>query len=406
MTPEEIQKLIQRAMDENRSAVSKMESLNELAIKEERSFNEDEEREYKDLQTRSDKCIADIDRNNDILKRSTGVNMLGGINEGASTASNDAGNSQREHFTKFLRGEISDKELRSLQVSIEGKGGNIVAPEEFVNEILKKVDDILKIRSRATITRLTGAQSLGVPTLATDLDDYEWTPEVGKVSEDTKMSFNKRVFKPNQLSKLVKVSDFLAKNRPDISSLIVERLAYKLGATLEKQYMLGDGVSKPLGLFTPSNDGISTARDIDIGTSAKPITYEGLVDALYGALKEGYRNRAVWVLNSRVIAELRKLTDGNKQPIWQPALTQGNPNLLLGIPVIESAFAPADLTTGEYIGILGDLSKYWIVDSMDFEVKVLGELYSETNEIGYLGKYWGDGQPVMEEAFVRLKVGA
>jgi hypothetical protein len=34
---------------------------------------------------------------------------------------------------------------------------------------------------------------------------------------------------------------------------------------------------------------------------------------------------------------------------------------------------------------------------------VLRELYSLTNQIGYLVDYFGDGAPVLPEAFVRVK---
>lgn len=394
------------AKRENAEKTKKLRELLEKAKAENRSLTEEEKTSFENISKDIEERSQDISRFEKAHYLETGEQLTGrSVFENPNKSENTKNTEKREAFNKYLRTDLSEKEYRSLEVTTQEKGGNIVAPEEFVNEILKKVDEQVKIRSLSTVTRLEGAKSLGVSTFEKDLDDYNWTAEIGKVAEDTNMTFGKRIFKPNQLSKLVKISEFLIKNRPDISSFVAERLAYKIAGTLEKHYMQGDGQDKPLGLFTASNDGISTNRDLEIGTSSKPITYEGLVDAI-GAINEVYRDKAVWILNRSVISALMKLVDENKRPIWQQSLLQGSPNILLGIPVIESAFAPKDLTTGKYIGLLGDLKKYWIVDSVDFELKVLNELYAETNQIGYLGKYWGDGQPIMEEAFIRLKVGA
>jgi len=38
-------------------------------------------------------------------------------------------------------------------------------------------------------------------------------------------------------------------------------------------------------------------------------------------------------------------------------------------------------------------------------VQVLNELYAVTNQTGYLVEYFGDGAPVLPEAFSRIKLG-
>jgi len=38
-------------------------------------------------------------------------------------------------------------------------------------------------------------------------------------------------------------------------------------------------------------------------------------------------------------------------------------------------------------------------------IQVLTELYAETNQNGYIGRMEVDGMPVLEEAFVRVKMG-
>ena len=42
---------------------------------------------------------------------------------------------------------------------------------------------------------------------------------------------------------------------------------------------------------------------------------------------------------------------------------------LLDVPVIMSEYAPNTFTTGLYVGIIGDLSKYWIADAMTLGIQ-------------------------------------
>jgi hypothetical protein len=43
--------------------------------------------------------------------------------------------------------------------------------------------------------------------------------------------------------------------------------------------------------------------------------------------------------------------------------------MLLGMPVNESESAPNTFTTGQYLGMLGDFSHYWIADTLDMIVQ-------------------------------------
>jgi HK97 family phage major capsid protein len=171
--------------------------------------------------------------------------------------------------------------------------------------------------------------------------------------------------------------------------------------------LTGHGAQQPLGVFTPSPDGISTARDIATG-SATSITADGLVNAKY-ALKAQYRTGLLgavrWLFHRdaiRIISRL-KLSDG--QYLWQPGLQAGQPDLLLGYPIDESERVPNTFTDQLYCGLLANWNYYEIADALDMEVQVLFERYAETNQIGYIGRLKTDGMPTIEEAFVRLRCG-
>ena len=166
-------------------------------------------------------------------------------------------------------------------------GGYTIAPQYLVKQIIKDLDYAVQIRKRANIIPATnGYASIGIPTLDSDLNNLEWTAEIAAVTEDTNMAFGKREMKANQLTKLVKISKRLIKqSNIDIQSFVQERIAYKLAATLEHNYLYGNGTDKPLGIFAQTSDNtaaIPTDRDIKVGTATAAITYDGLVDAVSG----------------------------------------------------------------------------------------------------------------------------
>ena len=218
------------------------------------------------------------------------------------------------------------------------------------------------------------------------------------------MKFGKRSFVPQPLAKLLKVSKKLVRLVPSAGAFVTSRLAAKNGIAEEKAFMTGTGSNEPLGIFTAAtNAGITTGRDT---TLAKSNTVQG--DDLMstrGALKSQYKKNAQWLFHRDVIEILTKLKDGEGQYLWRPGLEQGQPDRLLGYPVLESEYAPSEFSASLYIGMLADFSAFWIVESLSFSVQVLVELYAATNQNGYISRSEIDGAAVDEQAFARMKLG-
>lgn len=417
MKPEELRALIEKLKNENALALTtidelmqKREAYASMSIEERNIKKDDISKLDNDIDTlmqvvenrnkeieRYDKLLS-LQTNSSMNKRNTADNL------DTSDADNEA--ELRSKVDRWFR-TGNDKEIReTLQAGVAEGGGNTVAPQYLVKDILKELDKTVRIRTRANIIpAMNGYSNIGIPTLESDLNNLEWTSEIGEVQEDTNMAFGKREMKANQLTKLVKISKRLIKqSNIDIQAFVQQRIAFKLAATLEYNYLYGNGTDKPLGIFAQTSDNtaaIPTDRDIKVGTANAAITYDGLVDAVSG-LEGGYQNGAVWMLNKKAIAALRKLKDKQDRPIWQESLVAGQPSVLLGIPVIQNDFIEDKLESTKYFGFLGNLNYYWIMDSLSMELQVLYELYSKTNQVGFQVGYWGDGAPIQKSAFVRL----
>lgn len=303
----------------------------------------------------------------------------------------------------FLRSGAIAPELRALQADSDVAGGFITMPQLFINRLIQAIDNQVFIRQWATANPVTTAQSLGMPYLANDPDDADWTSELGTGNLDSTMSFGKRELFPHPLAKRIKISNKLMRLNPDVEQLAITRLAYKFAVAFEKAAMTGSGANKPLGIFTASTDGISTGRDVSTDNTTTAFTTDGLKNAKY-ALKAGYWPRAKWIFHRDAVKMLAKLKDAENRYLWQSAIQVGQPDMLEGIPLFTSEYAPNTFTAGLYVGMLGDFSYFHTADALDFGIQRLSELYAESNQTGFIGRLETDGMPVLEEAFVRVKL--
>jgi HK97 family phage major capsid protein len=387
------------------------------AEQEKRSLSADEEQQYQNIMSEVENLRKQIEREEELAALED--EMRGNSPGNEPHRPNPAGTTDtrqnprateeyRSAFRRYLRDGLSGitaDELRAMQADNDAGGGYLVAPQQFVNELLANVTEDTPFRKFARVFTLTTAASLGVPTLDRSQDDAEWTAELA-IGGETEVKFGKRELRPHPLSKEAKISNKLLRVAAmDAEEIVRQELARIFGETMEKAYMTGDGVAKPLGIFKASKDGISTARDVASKKDANTIiTFDGLKAAKYKLHQKYWRN-ARWLFHIDSIAEIAKIKDADGRYIWTDSVVDGEPDRLLGFPILISNFVPNDTADGKYIGALADLSKYWIADALDMQIQRLVEAHYKTNQTGFVGRLESDGMPVLEEAFVRIKVG-
>jgi len=406
--------------EERQRAIVEMRAITDKAGQEKRDLSDEELAQHSKLfgeQEKRQKQIEALERQIEVERRAASQEgdreqERRGGNGSGTPASPRATPEYRAAFARFLAvgpNGMSGDEVRALAAGVGSQGGYTVVPEQFYNDFIKFVDDAVVIRGLATVIQVTGAASLGVPSLESDVADADWTSEAAIGGEDSSMAFGKRKLTPTPLGKLIKVSNDLLRaaasgaGKMDVESLVRARLGYKFAIPQEKAFLLGSGASQPLGLFVASPDGIPAARDIATGNTATSIGFDGLINARYG-VKDQYRGKARWLFHRDGIKQIAGLKDSQNRYLWQPSVQVGQPDMLLGNQVISSEYVPNTFTTGKYVGLFGDFSFYWIADSMDLQIQRLVELYAATNQTGFIGRAFTDGQPVLGEAFARVKL--
>lgn len=153
---------------------------------------------------------------------------------------------------------------------------------------------------------------------------------------------------------------------------------------------LGNPTLEPNGLLQDAD--VST---IDIeGTTANTVsnttTQTGsapkLIDVAYG-LPSQYVQGASWLFRRSIEGKIRKLVDGSGRFLWPPMIASGFAAVtrdLLGNPVYNSDFMPADGTDTNKVVVFGDFSAYIIAQRAQITSTVLRERYADSDQTGII----------------------
>lgn len=390
-------------MEKRMKALAEMRELSDKAKAEKRSLKGDDEasKRYAELEAE----IRELDAQIEAEKREA---ELKGFDSALPVETEQKGKNPEE---AFLRMENVDGKLELRTAMTLADGGAGIAPEKFVDELIKAIEKDAPLYARVQKIPVTGAGSLGLPYEDTDASGASWTAEVpdNDIGADSSWKFGKRSLAPIDLTKLIKFSKkLLSSSAMPIDDLAMQKIKDKLVAAFENAITNGNDSGQPLGIFTASNDGIPASRDVKTSGTSDVVTADDLI-SMKMKLRPGYRKNAVWIMSTSMLEAVMKLKDDNGQYIWHESFRAGEPSTLLGLPVIESEYAPSYVvgttTKGSYIAALGDLSYYKFAYWKGLDVTIDNYTFAGKNQIGVYGHTLADGCPALAEAFVRLVYG-
>ena len=279
-----------------------------------------------------------------------------------------------------------------LSEGTDSEGGYLV-PDEYENTLVQALEGENVIRGRShVITTSSGTHK--IPVVASK-GEASWIDENGAYPEDDD-TFAQVNIDAHKIGTIIKVSEELLNDSAfNLESYFAQEFGRRIGTKEEEAFINGNGSSKPTGILTSAEVGVTTASD-------KTITADELIDLFY-SLKGVYRRNAVWVLNDTTVKAIRKLKDNNGQYIWQPALKDGDHDTLLGRPILTTGAMPEIAADAKPV-IFGDLSYYWIGDRQGVTFKRLNERYADMGQVGFLASKRVDGKLVLPEAIKVLKM--
>ena len=280
-----------------------------------------------------------------------------------------------------------------LMEGTDASGGYLV-PDEYDARLIEKLDEENVIRKLGTVIQTSGERKINV---ASSKPAASWIEENGQL-QFSDASFDQKILDAYKLSVAVKVSEeLLADNAYDLENFLINAFGRAIANAEEEAFLTGDGSSKPTGLLHATAGG-----EIGIVTAGNSITTDEILDLIY-KLKRPYRRNASFITADSTLAAIRKLKDGTGQYLWQPALTAGEPDRLLGYPVFTSAYVPT-IAAGQPVVAFGDMSYYNIGDRGTRTFAALHELYAGVGQVAFVAKERVDGKLVLPEAVQILKM--
>jgi len=135
----------------------------------------------------------------------------------------------------------------------------------------------------------------------------------------------------------------------DLENWLASEIAMEFARAEGAAFVNGTGIDQPLGFLSapisPSDDVarpfgalqyIASGQANGLGTDPEI----QLIDLVH-SVKSGLRQGATWVMNAGTLAEVRKLRTSDGAFLWQPGLVEGQPDRLLGYPVVEAEDMPS-----------------------------------------------------------------
>jgi HK97 family phage major capsid protein len=369
-------------------------------------FTAEDEQTYDRLNSEIDRLTKDIERQERQyqlekdaaeFRDHSGAGFQGGEQRGEQAA--NAPVTQREEyrsvFNKFLVNGFADlnneersllnqgratMEARTLS-AVTGAAGGFTVPQGFYNSLIETMKAFGGMRqSRHTQLRTNAGNTLPIPTVDDTSNVGAIVGESAAVGSATDPVFGQKnlgAYKYTSKTILVPI-ELLQDSAFDIEAYIRKIIATRIGRITNTHFTVGTGSSQPTGVVTNATLGKT-------GTTGQTtsVIYDDLVDLIH-SVDPAYRaNSSEFMLNDSSLKALRKLKDGQGNPIWQPGLVQGAPDKILGYDYIINQDI-ATMAASAKSMLFGDFSNFFIRDVMDLAIFRIGEKYIENGQVGFV----------------------
>jgi HK97 family phage major capsid protein len=239
-----------------------------------------------------------------------------------------------------------ESQLKSLSGAVAADGGYAV-PREIDALIADQLKAISPIRAIAQVVQ-TG--TAGYRKLVTSGGSASgWVSEVAARPETTTPKFNEIAPPMGELYANPAASQAMLDDAAfNLEEWLANEIAMEFARAEGAAFVGGTGTNQPRGFLqaptalTPdATRAFGTLQHVVSGNaSAFDTAPESKLIDLVHSLKSGHRQGAVFVMNSKTLATVRKFKAADGSFIWQPGILDGAPARLLGYPVIEAEDMP------------------------------------------------------------------
>ena len=354
---------------------------------------------------REDEEVATLRSEVAALKARVDAQALAGARPALSCAKAEASPFVERYLRKGLEAGV---ELKAVSGATDAAGGYAV-PQEIDAEIERALTAISPIRAIANVVKVgsSGYRKL----VTTGGTESGWVAETAARPETDTPMFNEIAPPFGELYANPAASQAMLDDAAfDVEAWLAHEIATEFARAEGAAFVAGNGTTKPKGfLAAPNSDEADGDRDfgtlqyletgVDGGfPAANP--QDKLID-LVQALRSPYRQGAVFVMNSATAARIRKFKTTDGAFIWQPGLVAGQPDSLLGYPVVEAEDMP-DVASNALAIAFGNFRAGYLIAERA-ETQILRDPFTNKPFVHFYATKRVGGQVMNSEAIKLLK---
>lgn len=281
-------------------------------------------------------------------------------------------------FAQFIRNFVNGVPQNAETQLTKSDNGSII-PKTIAKKIIDKVIEISPLYASAT--RYDAKGTLAVPKYDNTTDDVT----VAYATEFDDLVSHAGKFNTVELTgfligALTKISKSLLNNNDfNLTDYIVNKMAEKFKLFYEGECLNGttDKISGIVGSYDSTNMKVILANK-------SSITTDELID-IQETIPDAYQTNAYWIMNRDTRKKIRKLKDSDGNYILNRAFNEKWDYELLGKPVYCSEKAEKLGTASKAVIFYGDFSGLAIKETESMEIQILLERFATQHAIGVVG---------------------
>ena len=286
-------------------------------------------------------------------------------------------------FANYLRDGRISEETRAVLTT---DNAAVMIPKEISQQIILGLQGAYELMNKVNLRITPHAKTFVEPILSGDMTLKRIT--VGAANEEGAASFEGIEIKAYDYRlPVIPVSlTLLDGSDADIQGAIVALLTEHIARGLTNLALTGGTAPDGVSALVPKVVTTTAA-------SATAVTYNDLIDVL-AKVKAPHNAQGVasWVMNSATRAALMKVLDQNGRPIFVESAREGEPDRILGRPVVIDDNMP-DIGAGKTPILFGDLRKYVLRIVQGVKVRVYQEeKFYKDNCVGIQAFVSADGK--------------
>lgn len=298
--------------------------------------------------------------------------------------------------------------LKTVMVEAQDVLGGYVVPADWRADVIMRMQGLTCVRPLARILT-TSRDAVELPSITGGDAQYignvrmTWVDETPlSATAATNVTFGlERIPVHTVMAKTWLSRNLVEDAAFNIVTHLADEFARAQAIDEDNQFLTGDGNGRPQG-FLPSSANDLSLSEAESG-HASALTSDGILELVY-ELPSQYRQNAVFIAERATWKAVRKLKTGDGEYLWERNWQVGQPERLLGFPVLEQEAMPS-ITTNTYPILFGDIRQaYTIVDRIGMSVeRYLDSNTADINQIMYLCRRRLGGQCVGTFAMVVQK---